>query len=294
MDSKNQQLYLGIDGGGSKCKAVIMNTDMQILGEGIAGAANPFHNLERAQQSIIDACVLALSDAGLERSAMHTLIAGVGLAGVNLPKYFQLMQEWQHPFKQMHLATDLHIACLGAHGEAKGAIMINGTGSVGYVTSGVESLVIGGHGFPHGDICSGAWLGFRAVEQVLLSDDKLVEDTLLTDKLFKKLAVKDANTLIEAIAGQGATFYGQFAIDVFDCAEAGDAIALQIIEQGAAYFCQVFNRLIAFQQGKVALIGGIKTRLMPYLPSRIHEQVIEPVNPPEYGAVLFAIKQVNS
>lgn len=291
MESKNQPLYLGIDGGGSKCKAVIMNSAMQVLGEGISGAANPFHNLERAQQSISHAADLALIDAGLSPGLKSELLAGIGLAGVNLPKYFNLMNQWQHPFKSMRLATDLHIACLGAHNGKDGAIMITGTGSCGYVTNNGESLIIGGHGFPHGDICSGAWLGFKAVEKVLLSADGILPDTLLTKKIFSRLGCQDTNTLIETIAGNGATFYARLAIHVFDAADSDDAIAKQIIAEGCAYFEAVFAKLMATSPSKLSLIGGLKPKLLQWLNPEVSRLISEPVNPPEVGAVILAMSE---
>ncbi|MEW6998012.1 N-acetylglucosamine kinase [Colwelliaceae bacterium BS250] len=291
MASKQQQLYLGIDGGGSKCKAVILNHDMQILGTGISGAANPFHSLERAQISIIKATELALTDANLDNSLINDLIAGIGLAGVNLPKYFALMNAWQHPFKEMHLATDLHIACLGAHESDNGAIMITGTGSCGYVTVNGESLIIGGHGFPHGDVCSGAWLGFKAVEKVLLSFDGLIKPTLLTEKVFNAIGCHDSNTLIETIAGHGATYYARLAISVFDAADAGDEVAIKIINEGCQYFTAVFNQLMSKQPQRLSLIGGLKPRLEQWLDKNVVEQISQPLNPPEIGAVLFAMQQ---
>ena len=294
MESNNNQLYLGIDGGGSKCKAIIMNADMQVLGEGISGAANPFHNLERAQRSVEDAAELALENAGLDITIKSELIAGVGLAGVNLPKYFALMNAWQHPFKSMHLATDLHIACLGAHGGNDGAIMITGTGSCGYVTVNGEQLIIGGHGFPHGDICSGAWLGFKAVEHVLLSLDGIIEPTVLTNKILTLLDCQDANTLIETIAGNNATYYAKLAISVFDAADNGDAVAIDIINQGCQYFTAVYKKLKAKGDVPLSLIGGLKPRLMEWLNSDIAKHIQEPQNPPEVGAVLFARQQSGS
>ncbi|KGK00996.1 N-acetylglucosamine kinase [Thalassotalea sp. ND16A] len=291
MESNQQQLFLGIDGGGSKCKAVILNASMQVLGQGISGAANPFHNLARAQASVSHAADLALADANLDANLKSELIAGVGLAGVNLPKYFELMNQWQHPFKSMHLATDLHIACIGAHSGDDGAIMITGTGSCGYVSVKEQTLIVGGHGFPHGDICSGAWFGFKAVEKVLLSYDGIIGNTALTEKIFSALDCDDSNTLIETIAGNGATFYAKLAIHIFDAADAGDQIAQDIIKEGCAYFESVFNTLMAKQPNKISLIGGLKPRLMQWLKPEVAAQISVPTNPPEIGAVLFAMQQ---
>ena len=294
MVNNKQQLYLGVDGGGSKCKAVILNASLQILGEGVCGSANPFHGLTQAQNSIVEASYLALDAAGLEQQLISELIAGVGLAGVNLPKYFDLMAHWQHPFKTMHLATDLHIACLGAHGGENGAIMISGTGSSAYICANGESLIIGGHGFELGDICGGAWFGRQAVKKVLLAQDNIIAPTSLTEKIFNQLNCTDANSLIETVAGQGASYFAQLAVQVFDAADAGDAVATAIVQQGCQYFFAVFNKLMAKAQVPMALIGGLIPRLKPWLPNTMAEYLTPPKNPPEIGAVIFAINQTQA
>ena len=80
MPLGEQTLYIGIDGGGTKCRASIMTADFQVLGTGVGGPANPFHGIQQAKDSIRSAAELALSDAGLPPSAMSGLVAGAGLA----------------------------------------------------------------------------------------------------------------------------------------------------------------------------------------------------------------------
>ena len=55
---------------------------------------------------------------------MSRLIVGAGLAGVNMPEYFRIFSEWQHPFQELHLTSDLHVACIGAHQGGDGAVII--------------------------------------------------------------------------------------------------------------------------------------------------------------------------
>ncbi len=289
-----QQYFLGIDGGGSKCKAVITDENLNILGEGLAGGANPFHHVENAQKSIVLATELALKDANMPLEHISKLIAGVGLAGVNVSKYFHIMENWQHPFAQMYLATDLDIACIGAHNGGVGAIIITGTGSCAYSNAGVKPLIVGGHGFPQGDKCSGAWLGFKAIESVLLADDALVPETVLTKAVFERLGCQSIDDLIERVAGQGATFYGQMARDVLDGADNGDSVCIEIIKEGCAYFIRVYNKLMNSGQSPLAIIGGIGPRLQAWLPAEINNNIINAQNPPEIGAVLMAFNRQNN
>ena len=104
--SDNNEIFLGIDGGGTKCKAIVMSGDNKILGTGIAGPANPLHGYEQAINSITESAKLALKDAGIDESELGNIVAGVGLAGVNLPVLFEKISQWQHQFKNMFLATD--------------------------------------------------------------------------------------------------------------------------------------------------------------------------------------------
>ncbi len=162
-------LFIGIDGGGTKCRARLLSTEDKVLGTGLGGSANPFHGEAQAKASIVCAVNMALADAGLPSTEIANLIAGVGLAGVNLPSVFDAMNQWDHPFKKMYLTTDLHIACLGAHNRDEGAVLIAGTGSCGYSFVNGKATIVGGHGFPFGDKCSGAWIGLEAVKAVLLA-----------------------------------------------------------------------------------------------------------------------------
>ncbi|WP_286263208.1 N-acetylglucosamine kinase [Thalassotalea atypica] len=290
-DDKNQELFLGIDGGGSKCKAIVVDSNNTILGTGIAGPGNPLHGFEQATNNIAESARLALVDANLSDVPLSSITAGVGLAGVNLPVLFEQMNDWAHPFKKMHLATDLLIACLGAHDGQDGAVMITGTGSCGFVHVDGVSQIVGAHGFPHGDKGSGAWIGLQAAKQVLLAIDQLVEPTALTGMILNFLGAKDAVQMVEIIAGKPAAFYAKMAGFVFEAANNGDAVAKAIIEEGADYISRVARQLLTKQPPRLSLIGGLTPLLSPWLDHDIQAILAEPLYPPEVGSVIFAKQQ---
>lgn len=265
-----------------------MNENNEILGSGISGPGNPLHGFEQATQSIIESAKLALIDAGLEDVPLSELNAGVGLAGVNLPALFKQMKEWNHPFKQMFLAHDLLIACLGAHHNNNGAVIISGTGSCGFSCIDDEEVIIGGHGFPQGDKGSGAWFGLQATKQVLLSLDGIAQPSLLNNLLLQKLDCDDATSLVEKVAGKTATFYAQLANLVFDAAEQGDQFALAIIEDGAEYINRIARILLTRKPARISMLGGLTPRLKPRLDDDVIAQLSEPLSAPEVGAVLFS------
>lgn len=289
--SDNNTYFLGIDGGGSKCKAIIVDADNNIIGEGVSGPANPLHGFEQAINSITESAELALKDSNLALE-LKDLTAGVGLAGVNLPALFEQMSNWQHPFGQMFLATDLLIACLGAHDGSDGAVMITGTGSCGFSYVDGHPFTLGGHGFPHGDKGSGAWFGFQAANYVLMSLDGLKAPSIINDKLLHLLDVTDGLELVEVIAGKPAAFYAKMANLVFDAAEEGDQIAKEIVEEGAGYISGIARQLQKQNPPRISLIGGLTPRIKPWLDKDVKDILEEPLCAPEIGSVIFAQQQL--
>lgn len=287
MSRDVQDLYIGIDGGGTKCRASIMTEDLHVLGTGVGGPANPFHGVQQAKDSIRTAAELALIDAGLPRSAMCELIAGAGLAGVNVPSLYDVISAWEHPFKHMFLTTDLHIACLGAHNRDEGAVMIAGTGSCGYSYVKNSALMLGGHGFPIGDKGSGAWMGLEALQAVLLASDNLGPATMLSHSIGEFLQAEGV-MIVDKMFGAKSSDYARFAIFVVDAADAGDAVAMGIVRDGAAYMSTVARRLWNTEPGRMSMIGGLAPRLTAWMDQDIVRNISPALYQPEFGAVYFA------
>lgn len=288
--SLSAQLFLGIDGGGSKCCAVISNDQGVILGRGMGGSANAYQHLLQTQASIIAATQMALQDAGLPPEAIRELIAGVGVAGVNVPSVFTAMNQWQHPFKKIHLTTDLHIACLGAHQGADGAVIIVGTGSCGYSFVAGKARLLGGQGFLLGDNGSGAWLGLEAVKAALLALDGVGPQTLLRPMLSEALAVAEA-LMVDKLTGASSGDYAKLSRLVFLAAQQQDAVAINIIREGAQYLDRIAEQLWQTQPGRMSLIGGLANYIVPWLAPEIAARLSPPLAQPEMGAVLFARQQ---
>jgi len=281
-------LYLGIDGGGSKCRVVLVDANDQILGEGLGGPANPLRGMKVATDSILNATQQALAVAGLTFNDMSRLIAGAGLAGVNMPQYFQLFSEWQHPFAEFYLTSDLHTACIGAHRGEDGAVIIIGTGSCGLADVNGKVLDIGGHGFPYGDNGSGAWFGNQLVHHVLLDKDQIGPATMMTSLLQAELGVSATLDIVSHFMHATPTIYARYAPLVFAAAEQGDALALSVIEQGARHIDNIAKRLFSLNPARLSLIGGLAYKVQPYLSAAVQSKITAAEASPEFGAVWYA------
>lgn len=281
-------LYLGIDGGGSKCRVIIVTEDDQLIGEGLSGPANPLRGMQIATDSILAATEQALTGAGMALQDMSKLIVGAGLAGVNMPEYYRIFSEWQHPFQELYLTSDLHVACIGAHQGGDGAVIIAGTGSCGLADVKGQIIEVGGHGFPYGDNGSGAWIGLQMVHHVLLAKDVLGPQTLLTDLLFNELNLSHTLALVDFFMHATPTIYAKYAPLVFTAAEQGDAVAQQIVQQAADHITAIALRLLSIKPPCLSLIGGLADKLTPYLAPEVQHKITPALSTPEYGAVWFA------
>ena len=304
FSSDKDALYLGIDGGGSKCKVIITDQNNKVLASAKSGSANPYQNYDKTIQSILCAAESALKQINLlpkyKKTQLDNLIAGAGLAGVNIPSIYQKMVSWQHPFAGFYLTSDLTTACLGAHQGEAGGVIVTGTGSCGFVHYQQYSAMLGGYGFPCGDQGSGAWFGLQCVEKVLLALDGVGEETLLVELLFTHLNINNALALVEQVQNQSSTFYAEFAHLVLKAAEKNDPVALAIIESGIHYLSKLAVQLQAEVQQlmapneslNIALLGGLAQSLLPYFNDDVRQLFVSAKASPEIGAVLFAKQQL--
>ena len=76
-------LYLGVDGGGSGCRAAVADAAGRVLGHGAAASANIWTDPDGARANILAAAQAAVeaADAG---ARLGELVAVLGLAGANI------------------------------------------------------------------------------------------------------------------------------------------------------------------------------------------------------------------
>lgn len=279
---------LGIDGGGSKCKAVLSDITGKVLSEATSGPANPVRSVTETTSSIVEAAVTALQRAGLKPNLLSRCVAGIGLAGVNLPQFQTAMQQWQHPFAACHITTDLHIACIGAHASEDGGVIILGTGSSGIAVCRGQVTEVGGHGFLVGDVGSGAWMGNAAVRYCLEVFDGIAGTGTLFDALCAQTESHNAHTLAMRYVQAQPSVFAQLAPLVLTHAKQQDAAALSIVLQGANYVNRLAQRLLATGINRLSLIGGISPLMQGYLASEVQAHIVAPLHTPELGALLFS------
>jgi glucosamine kinase len=266
-------LFVGVDGGGTGCRARIEDAQGSVLGTGIAGPAALRLGVERALAEVEKACRAALEDAGLGPGALGSVHAGVGLAGVGRKGALEELVARPHPFRSVVYVHDATIACIGAHAARDGGIVVVGTGSVGFAVVGGREVRVGGYGFPISDEGSGADLGLHAIRLALRAYDERAVGTSLT----RDVMMRFHNDPFEAVAWMDhatATDYATFAPLVMRHADAGDPVARRIVRDAAEQIDELVRRLSECGASRIALLGGLASSMQPWLAPDVQRRLV--------------------
>jgi glucosamine kinase len=266
-------LFVGVDGGGTGCRARIEDSKGRLLGTGIAGPAALRIGIARAIAEVEKACRAALEDAELSSDALGSAYAAVGLAGVGRKGALEQLELQRHPFQSVVYANDAMIACIGAHAAQDGGIVIVGTGSVGFAMVGGREIRLGGYGFPISDEGSGADLGLHAIRMALRAYDERAVGTRLT----RDVMLRFHNDPFEAVAWMdraSATDYATFAPLVLRHADAGDPVARRIVRDAGEQVDELVRRLSECGASRIALLGGLASSIQPWLAPDVQRRLV--------------------
>lgn len=283
------KLVLGIDGGGTSCRAAVATADGAILGRSKSGAANIRSDLTKARAHIVEAAQLAFEDAGLDPAGITEAPAVLGLAGSNVGTYKQQLEAIL-PFPHSAVETDALIALEGALGASDGAIAILGTGSVYMMRRGETVRSVGGWGFMVGDQASGARLGRDLLEQTLLAHDGIRPASPLTETLLGVFRGNPAD-VVEFTTNAKPGDFGGFAPLVFEHAGKGDEVAQFILARAVADIEAVFAALALRDNEPISLLGGLADLYGERLASTYRARLRKPLQDALGGAVSMAARR---
>src|SRR5262245_19598765 len=279
--------YLGIDGGGSRCRARIEDENGRLLGEASSGPATTRIGVDKAWRSIIEATEAAAAQAGLAREDFAQVRAGIGLAGLGRRGAEEALKEIVHPFASVIFISDGLAACLGAHSGADGAIVVAGTGSVGVGLIDGREIRLGGYGFPVSDEGSGADIGLQVVRLSLRAADRRGE---LTPLLSEVLGAFDHDPY-QAVAWSEearSTDYAAFAPIVIRHANQGDPVGRRIVERAADAIGDLLDLFLARGIDRLSLVGGLADPITPWLTPDLRGRLRCPDADAAAGALLVA------
>ncbi|MGQ3047122.1 MAG: BadF/BadG/BcrA/BcrD ATPase family protein [Niveispirillum sp.] len=285
-------LFLGIDGGGTRCRARLADAGGRTLGEGVGGAANIRLGLDVAWGAIMEAVDTALAQAGLGRKVLSNTYIGLGLAGItNAADQQRVADSAPVRFAGILSDTDAYTACLGAHAGADGGILISGTGSAAQIIINGVGRGIGGWGFEVSDLGSGASMGRDAVRAALLGYDGMGPQTDLTRAVMAALG-GDPPSVVAWVGTARPGDYGTLAPLVLDHARKGDVVAERLVREQADYLVMHIRRLLQLGAPAICLMGGLGPVLLDWMAPWVRDVLTEPKGDAMAGGVLLAMQAV--
>lgn len=231
-----RRAVVGVDGGGTKTQAVILDVNFAVLGEGLAGPSNPLRvGIASAAAAVREAIDRACEVAQVRRPDL--LAARIGLAGARRNELSARMREALagSGISDVVVVGDADIALYGATEGRPGLIVIAGTGSIccGINARGRRECA-GGWGPIAGDEGGGSWISRRALRAIAHAVDGRGPATTLTEAACAYFHVTNPNDLSTAIYAPTMTNerLAGFGKDVIEAAKTKDRIARDILTEG--------------------------------------------------------------
>jgi glucosamine kinase len=279
-------LFLGVDGGATRCRARLRDADGRALAEANGAAANihvDFAAAVAAMRAVVDE---ALREAKLGNVHRGTISIGLGLAGFKQGSDQTRVAAAFPGFRLVCAANDATAACIGAHAGADGGLVIAGTGSAAIARVGLTETIIGGRGFALGDDGSGSHIGLDALRSAMRAFDGLQPASALTGDILARFdgdPVAMMNWARDAKPGD----FGAFAPRVFEHAASRDPIALGIVTAAARAIGALTLGIVALGAERVALVGGVGDAMRPYFEPDVAVRLSPPLYDPTDGAILL-------
>jgi N-acetylglucosamine kinase-like BadF-type ATPase len=233
-------LYLGVDAGGTRTRAAVLDEAGHLLGSAEGGAGNPVsHPWEAAVQALVGTVLAAMGTT----SSADVTSAVIGLAGAGRAGEGGMaaaVAERAGLRRPPLLVGDTVVAYAAGTTEPDGCVLIAGTGATAARIAGwAQTSTVDGHGWLLGDTGSAFWLGRAAAQAALAAAEGRRVPTALLAAVTAALlptglpaGVDLRESIIGAVHAEPPIALARLAPLVGEAAAAGDAVAGRIV--GAA------------------------------------------------------------
>ena len=280
---------IGIDGGGTSCRAAVATADGAVLGMAKTGPSNILTDLDGALNNIVGAAKAAFVDAGLDPENISSARALLGLAGSNVGDVAERLMV-RLPFRRSEVVSDGLIALQGAFGDDDGSIAIIGTGTAYLCRSAGHLRSFGGWGFIVADHGSGARLGHALLQECLLVSDGIRPGSDLTADVLADFG-HEPSRLVAFARYAAPSDFGRYSPKVFAAANSNDPIGLKILKAGAAAIDETLDAVVRAGGERICLLGGLSPHYPKWLAEAHRSRLVTARGDALSGAVSLAVSR---
>jgi len=226
-------VYIGVDGGGTSTRALLVDREGTELGRAITeGAVATTRAPERAAAAVEKAVreAAAVAGASLPGAVLWAGLAGAGTATARDGVCAALSELGLA--EHVHIGTDVEAAFHDAFPEGAGILLIAGTGSIAWLrTSGGKTRRVGGWGQHLGDEGSGYAIGLAGLRLVTRCADGRAAESVLSSELPAACGVRATDDLVRWVESAAKGEVAALAPVVIAAADGGDPGAEAIVDE---------------------------------------------------------------
>lgn len=252
---------LGIDAGGTKTVCHAADGDGRLIGSTRGAGANLISLGEHGVEIVLRDLI---ADALRDRKELPAAVC-LGMAGVDQPREADIVRGILERIgldTRVLIVNDSLIALEAGAPGSPGVVIASGTGSIVYGRDADgHAARAGGWGHLLADEGSGFSIGREALRAVVRAGDRRGPQTSLTARVLAHYGVDRPQAVPREVYNGGVkpAAIATLAFDVQAAADAGDAVAMRIIDDAAADLAPLAQTVVerlALPHGPIVLAGG--------------------------------------
>ncbi|OLE47793.1 MAG: N-acetylglucosamine kinase [Acidobacteria bacterium 13_1_20CM_3_58_11] len=301
--------YLGVDGGGSKTRFLLIDEGGTVLGSHSEGPAYYLEiGLDALQAMLLRGIQGTLQRAGVSADDLTFAFLGLPAYGEDraLLPVLDAAPAAALPHRRYRCGNDMVCGWAGALAGADGINIVAGTGSIAYGEYAGRSARAGGWGELFGDEGSAYWLAREGLRLFARMSDGRTPRGALYERVRQHFALEDDLDLCAAVYGKSVTQRSQFARLsklVAEAAGTGDEAARALFAHAAIELADMVDAVrdelrvpadeglpVSYSGGVFGLRDLLLVPLAAALRSRRRYRLLAARLSPDAGAALHAAK----
>ncbi|RRN81126.1 MULTISPECIES: N-acetylglucosamine kinase [Pseudoxanthomonas] len=302
--------FLGVDGGGTKTRFVLIDASGKVLAEAQLGTTDVTQvGVEGAVRVLGEGIAQVVTQAGVDRAGIAHAFFGLPCHGEDggVDQQLDAIPGELLGHDRYACGNDMVCGWAGSLACADGINIVAGTGSIGYGQYQGRAARVGGWGEVFSDEGSAYWIAVRGLNAYSRMSDGRLPKGPLHAVFNRALGLQRDLDLCARINGAGGLARGELAQLsrlVSEAAAAGDAVALAIFSDAArelAAIALALHRELRFPAGTpvpLSWSGGAfsagELLLQPFREALARADAgfvpTAPKHPPHYGAALYAAR----
>lgn len=233
MTAPAARVYAGVDGGGTRTRAVLVDQDGRELARAedrgaVATATRPQDAADAVRRAVTKALAAVARSVSVEQLWAGLAGAGSPSARAGVTRSLEAMGL----ARGVTVGTDVEAAYHDAFGVGPGVLLIAGTGSIAWARDAERGeRRVGGWGRTLGDEGSGYWMGLEAMRRTIRAADGRETATAMADDLLETCGVDSVEELVGWVEGASKAEVAALAPRVVRQADSGDAAAAEIVDR---------------------------------------------------------------